>query len=210
MNTLPRRSMCGCAGLAIESGRAHRDTLKSHCVDKRIPLHDERHRHCIAAFRLRLPTPQAISGRHSHAHSRAAARNSVVKTSAPRRRERNIRETLSSEISALPSGMPRSARVPAHNRAASIIQQTKRLRAVGSRDLHRKFVKNRVSPMTLHSRIHSTARTRNAIGFQPRKNTRLSGTPDASGDFVRATMTMPHDRGPCGRLAIRMDRLRGV
>ncbi|WP_155123172.1 MULTISPECIES: hypothetical protein [Burkholderia cepacia complex] len=40
---------------------------------------------------------------------------------------------------------------------------------LGSRDLHRKFVKNRVSPMTPHSRIHSTARPRNAIGFHPRK-----------------------------------------
>ncbi|WP_431823479.1 hypothetical protein [Burkholderia sp. F1] len=42
------------------------------------------------------------------------------------------------------------------------------------------------------------------------KNTRLSGTPDVSAELVRATMTMPRDRGPCGRLAIRMDRLRGV
>ncbi|WP_157652969.1 hypothetical protein [Burkholderia ubonensis] len=46
--------------------------------------------------------------------------------------------------------------------------------------------------------------------LSPSKNTRSSGKPDASGDFVRATMTMPRDRGPCGRLAIRMDRLRGV
>ncbi|WP_157656376.1 hypothetical protein [Burkholderia ubonensis] len=89
--------------------------------------------------------------------------------SAPRRRERDIRKRLSSEMSALPPGMPRSARVPARIRAASIIQQMKRLRALGSRDLHRKFVKNRVSPMTPHSRIHSTARPRNAIGFHPRK-----------------------------------------
>ncbi|WP_143286714.1 hypothetical protein [Burkholderia ubonensis] len=46
--------------------------------------------------------------------------------------------------------------------------------------------------------------------LSPSKNTRLSGTPDVSGDFARATMTMPRDRVPCGRLAIRMDRLRGV
>ncbi|MFA8327503.1 hypothetical protein [Burkholderia ubonensis] len=72
-------------------------------------------------------------------------------------------------MSALPSGMPRSARVPARIRAASIIQQTKRLRIVGSRDLQQKLVKNRVSPMTPHSRIHSTERTRNAICFHRRK-----------------------------------------
>lgn len=161
VNTLPRHSHPR-PGLAIESGQPR-------CADKQIPLHDERHRRCVAAFRVRLPIPQAISGRHSHAHSRAAARNSVVKMSAPRRRERNIPERLSSEMSALPSGMPRSSRMPARIRAASIIQQTKRLRAVGSRDLHRKFAKNRVSPMTPHSRIHSTARTRNAIDFHPRK-----------------------------------------
>ncbi|WP_157652425.1 hypothetical protein [Burkholderia ubonensis] len=41
---------------------------------------------------------------------------------------------------------------------------------------HRRFTrsppeirKKRVSPMTPHSRIHSTARIRNAIGFHPRK-----------------------------------------
>lgn len=116
VNTLPRRPHLR-SGLAVESGHARIATSgQPRCADERIPLHDERHRRCVAAFRLRLPTPQAISGRHSHAHSRAAARNSVVKTSAPRRRERNIRETLSSEISALPSGMPRSARVPARIR----------------------------------------------------------------------------------------------
>ncbi|MFA8392452.1 hypothetical protein ACEPUD_20320 [Burkholderia ubonensis] len=169
MNTLPRRPHLR-SGLAVESGRARIATSgQPHCVDERIPLHDERHRRCVAAFRLRLPTPQAISGRHSHAHSRTAARNSVVKTSALRRRERNIRKTLSSEMSALPSGMPRSTRVPARIRAASIIQQTKRLRIVGSRDLQQKLVKNRVSPMTPHSRIHSTERTRNAICFHRRK-----------------------------------------
>ncbi|WP_157660471.1 hypothetical protein [Burkholderia ubonensis] len=129
VNTLPRHSHPR-PGLAIESGHARIATSgQPRCADKRIPLHDERHRRCIAAFRLRLPIPQAISGRHSHAHSRAAARNSVVKMSAPRRRERDIRKRLSSETSALPSGMPRSARVPARIRAASIIQQRKRLRA---------------------------------------------------------------------------------
>ncbi|WP_157635231.1 hypothetical protein [Burkholderia ubonensis] len=169
MNTLPRHSHPR-PGLAIESRHARIATSgQPRCADKQIPLHDERHRRCVAAFRVRLSMPHAISGRHSHAHSRAAARNSVVKMPAPRRRERDIRKRLSSEMSALPSGMPRSARVPARIRAASIIQQTKRLRAVGSRDLHRKFVKNRVSPMTPHSRIHSTARPRNAIGFHPRK-----------------------------------------
>ncbi|WP_157659425.1 hypothetical protein [Burkholderia ubonensis] len=169
MNTLPRHSHPR-PGLAIESGRVRiAASGQPHRVDRPIPLHDERHRRCVAAFRVRLPMPQAISGRHSHAHSRAAARNSVVKMSAPRRRERNIPERLSSEMPALPSGMPRSSRVPARIRAASIIQQTKRLRALGSRDLHRKCAKNRVSPMTPHSRIHSTARPRNAIGFHPRK-----------------------------------------
>ncbi|WP_157657976.1 hypothetical protein [Burkholderia ubonensis] len=142
MNTLPRHSHPR-PGLAIESRRAHIATSgQPRCADKRIPLHDERHRRCVATFRARLPMPQAISGRHSHAHSRAAARNSVVKMSAPRRRERNIPERLSSEMPALPSGMPRRSRVPARIRAASIIQQMKRLRTVGSRDLHRKFVKN--------------------------------------------------------------------
>ncbi|WP_157638348.1 hypothetical protein [Burkholderia ubonensis] len=169
VNTLPRHSH-PCPGLAIESGHARIATSgQPRCADKRIPLHDERHRRCVAAFHGRLPMPQAISGRHSHAHSRAAARNSVVKMSAPRRRERDIRKRLSREISALPSDMPRRSRVPARIRAASIIQQMKRLRALGSCDLHRKFVKKRVSPMTPHSRIHSTARPRNAIGFHPRK-----------------------------------------
>ncbi|WP_157651457.1 hypothetical protein [Burkholderia ubonensis] len=169
VNTLPRHSHPR-PGLAIESRRARIATSgQPRCADKRIPLHDERPRRCVAAFRVRLPMPQAISGRHSHAHSRTAARNSVVKMSAPRRRERDIRKRLSSEMPALPSGMPHSARVPARIRAASIIQQMKRLRTVGSRDLHRKFVKKRVSPMTPHSRIHSTARIRNAIGFHPRK-----------------------------------------
>ncbi|WP_157657526.1 hypothetical protein [Burkholderia ubonensis] len=156
---------------ASRSNRAARIATSGQprCADKRIPLHDERHRRCVAAFRARLPMPQAISGRHSHAHSRAAARNSVVKMSAPRRRERNIPQRLSSEMPALPSGMPRRSRVPARIRAASIIQQMKRLRALGSCDLHRKFVKKRVSPMTPHSHIHSTARPRNAIGFHPRK-----------------------------------------
>ncbi|WP_157650392.1 hypothetical protein [Burkholderia ubonensis] len=169
VNTLPRHSHPR-PGLGIESGHARIATSgKPRCADKRIPLHDERHRRCVAAFRARLPMPQAISGRHSHAHSRAAARNSVVKMSAPRRRERNIPQRLSSEMPALPSGMPRRSRVPARIRAASIIQQMKRLRALGSCDLHRKFVKKRVSPMTPHSRIHSTARPRNAIGFHPRK-----------------------------------------
>ncbi|WP_143136918.1 hypothetical protein [Burkholderia ubonensis] len=170
MNTLPRHSHPR-PGLAIESRHARIATSgQPHCADKRIPLHDERHRRCIAAFRLRLPIPQAISGRHSHAHSRAAARNSVVKMSAPRRRERDIPERLLSEMPALPSGMPGSSRVPVRIRAASIIQQMKRLRTVGSRDLHRKFAKNRVSPMTPHSRIHSTARIRNAIGFHLEKH----------------------------------------
>lgn len=169
VNTLPRHSHPR-PGLAIESRHARIATSgQPRCADKRIPLHDERHSRCVAAFRARLPMPQAISGRHSHAHSRAAARNSVVKMSAPRRRERDIRKRLSREISALPSDMPRRSRVPARIRAASIIQQMKRLRALGSRDLHRKFAKNRVSPMTPHSRIHSTARIRNAIGFHPRK-----------------------------------------
>ncbi|WP_157259281.1 hypothetical protein [Burkholderia ubonensis] len=169
MNTLPRRSHPQ-PGLAIESGRVRiAASGQPHRFDRPIPLHDERHRRCIAAFRLRLPMPQAISWRHSHAHSRTAARNSVVKTSAPHRRERNIRERLSSEMPALPSDMPRSSRVPARIRAASIIQQTKRLRTVGSRDLHRKFAIKRVPRTTPHSRIHSTARPRNAIGFHPRK-----------------------------------------
>lgn len=129
VNTLPRHSHPR-PGLAIESGHARIATSgQPRCADKPIPLHDERHRRCVAAFRARFPMPQAISGRHSHAHSRTAARNSVVKMSAPRRRERDIRKRLSSETSALPSGMPRSARVPARIRAASIIQQRKRLRA---------------------------------------------------------------------------------
>ncbi|WP_157656277.1 hypothetical protein [Burkholderia ubonensis] len=169
MNTLPRHSHPR-PGLAIESGHARIATSgQPRCADKRIPLHDERHRRCVAAFRARLPMPQAISGRHSHAHSRAAARNSVVKMSAPRRRERDIRKRLSREISALPSDMPRRSRVPARIRAASIIQHDETF-------AHRRFTrsppeirKKRVSPMTPHSRIHSTARPRNAIGFHPRK-----------------------------------------
>ncbi|WP_157380924.1 hypothetical protein [Burkholderia ubonensis] len=169
MNTLPRHSHPR-PGLAIESGRAHIATSgQPRCADKRIPLHDERHRRCVATFRARLPMPQAISGRHSHAHSRAAARNSVVKMSAPRRRERNIPERLSSEMPALPSGMPGNSRVPARIRAASAIQRDETF-------AHRRFTR---SPPEIrkktrvvhdaHSRIHSTARPRNAIGFHPRK-----------------------------------------
>lgn len=169
VNTLPRHSHPR-PGLAIESRHARIATSgQPHCADKRIPLHDERHRRCIAAFRLRLPIPQAISGRHSHAHSRAAARNSVVKMSAPRRRERDIPERLLSEMPALPSGMPGSSRVPVRIRAASAIQRDEtfaRRRFTRSPPEIRK--KTRVVH-DAHSRIHSTARPRNAIGFHPRK-----------------------------------------
>ncbi|WP_157633131.1 hypothetical protein [Burkholderia ubonensis] len=169
VNTLPRHSHPR-PGLAIESRHARIATSgQPRCADKRIPLHDERHSRCVAAFRARLPMPQAISGRHSHAHSRAAARNSVVKMSAPRRRERNIPERLSSEISALPSDMPRRSRVPARIRAASAIQRDEtfaRRRFTRSPPEIRK--KTRVVH-DAHSRIHSTARPRNAIGFHPRK-----------------------------------------
>ncbi|WP_157653186.1 hypothetical protein [Burkholderia ubonensis] len=169
VNTLPRHSHPR-PGLAIESGHARIATSgQPRCADKRIPLHDERHRRCVAAFRARLPMPQAISGRHSHAHSRAAARNSVVKMSVPRRRERNIPERLSSEMPALPSGMPGSSRVPVRIRAASAIQRDEtfaRRRFTRSPPEIRK--KTRVVH-DAHSRIHSTARIRNAIGFHPRK-----------------------------------------
>ncbi|WP_157637555.1 hypothetical protein [Burkholderia ubonensis] len=92
-----------------------------------------------AASDIRTPFARAL------ARGRAEFGRKDVRTASPRA---GYSEKTFTRISALPSDMPRRSRVPARIRAASIIQQMKRLRALGSCDLHRKFAKKRVSSMT--------------------------------------------------------------
>lgn len=73
---------------------------------------------------------------------------------------------------------------------------------------HQKSMKNRTPALR---RIRTRIRRRAAeMRFRRHRKPRPKpGRSCVSADFVRATMVVPRDREPCGRLAIRMDRVRG-